>query len=69
MKKCIREEVHKDVLVVGNYDLSDVPGQITDITVSSRYPATCIYDLIVKKRTSSLSCLLIVAHHCILFLF
>ncbi len=34
VRKCLREEVHKDVLVVGDYQLSDVPGQRTDITVS-----------------------------------
>ena len=32
--KCIREEVHKDVLVVGEYQLSDVPLMRTDILVS-----------------------------------
>ena len=34
VKKCIREEVHKDVLVVGEYKLSDVNGQKTDLLVS-----------------------------------
>ena len=34
VKKCIREEVHKDVLVVGNYELAEVAGQVTDLTVS-----------------------------------
>ena len=33
-RKCIREEVHKDVLVVGEYKLSEVPGQRTDLLVS-----------------------------------
>lgn len=33
VKKCLREEVHKDVLVVGEYKLSDMAGQRTDITV------------------------------------
>lgn len=32
--KCIREEVHKDVLVVGEYQLSDSPMMRTDILVS-----------------------------------
>ena len=32
--KCIREEVHKDVLVVGEYNLNDAPYLRTDITVS-----------------------------------
>ena len=37
VKRCIKEEVHKDVLVVGEYEFSDVgrtPGQVTDILVS-----------------------------------
>lgn len=34
VRKCLREEVHKDVLVVGDYKLSDAPGQRTDIAVS-----------------------------------
>ena len=33
VRKCIREEVHKDVLVVGDYKFSDVTGQTTDIKV------------------------------------
>ena len=34
VRKCIREEVHKDVLVVGEYRLSDIEGQRTDLLVS-----------------------------------
>ena len=26
-KKCLKEEIHKDVLVTGEYELSDSPGQ------------------------------------------
>lgn len=33
-RKCIREEVHKDVLVVGEYKLSEIPDQRTDLLVS-----------------------------------
>ncbi|XP_065832890.1 transmembrane emp24 domain-containing protein 10-like [Oscarella lobularis] len=33
VKKCLRDEVHKDVLVVGHYRLSDAPMQKTDIKV------------------------------------
>ena len=33
--KCIREEVHKDVLVVGEYQLSDSELVRTDILVST----------------------------------
>ncbi|XP_077995803.1 transmembrane emp24 domain-containing protein 10-like [Glandiceps talaboti] len=29
MRKCLREEIHKDVLVTGDYELSDAPGQKT----------------------------------------
>ena len=36
VRKCLREEVHKDVLVVGDYQLSDTPGLRTDITVSRK---------------------------------
>ena len=33
VRKCIKEEVHKDVLVVGEYRLADMPGQRTDLVV------------------------------------
>lgn len=36
VKKCLREEIHKDVLVVGEYKLSDIAGQKTDIAVCSQ---------------------------------
>ena len=32
-RKCIREEVHKDVLVVGEYELDEIPSQKTNIEV------------------------------------
>ena len=35
VRKCVKEEVHKDVLVVGEYRLSDVPGQRTDLVVNA----------------------------------
>ena len=35
IKKCLREEVHKDVLVVGDYELFAAAGQVTDLTVSN----------------------------------
>ena len=38
IRKCVKEEVHKDVLVVGEYRLSDMEGQRTDLVVG--YP-TC----------------------------
>ena len=34
-KKCVKDEVHKDVLVLGNYELSAAPMQRTDLSVSS----------------------------------
>lgn len=37
--KCLREEIHKNVLVVGEYKLSDVAGQRTDIMVYSPFPS------------------------------
>ena len=33
-RKCIREEVHKDVLVVGEYEIEMIPSQKTSIEVS-----------------------------------
>lgn len=33
VRKCVREEVHKDVLVVGEYELADINGQRTDLMV------------------------------------
>lgn len=32
-RKCLREEVQKDVLVTGEYEISEVSGQRTDIKV------------------------------------
>ena len=34
VRRCVKEEVHKDVLVVGEYRLSDITGQKTDLVVS-----------------------------------
>lgn len=34
-RKCLKEEIHKDVLVTGEYALSDVPGQTANLKVSS----------------------------------
>ncbi|KAK3093514.1 hypothetical protein FSP39_016656 [Pinctada imbricata] len=33
-KKCLKEEIHKDVLVTGEYELSDAPGQKTHLVVT-----------------------------------
>ena len=35
IRKCVKEEVHKDVLVVGEYRLSELAGQRTDVVVCS----------------------------------
>ena len=32
-KRCLKEEMRKDVLVTGNYSLSDSPGVRTDLIV------------------------------------
>lgn len=32
-KKCLREEIHKNVLVTGEFELSDAPGQRTNLVV------------------------------------
>ena len=32
-KKCLKEEIHKDVLVTGEYSLSDAPGHKTSLIV------------------------------------
>ena len=33
VRKCVKEEVHKDVLVVGEYRLAEMDGQRTDLVV------------------------------------
>ena len=40
VRKCLREEVHKDVLVIGDYQLSEQSGQKTDIVVCQCNPFT-----------------------------
>ena len=34
-KRCLKEEIHKDVLVTGEYSLSEGPGQKTNLRVSN----------------------------------
>lgn len=36
-QKCLREEIHKDVLVSGDYEITEVPGQTVDLAVRSRF--------------------------------
>jgi len=33
-KRCLKEEMRKDVLVTGEYELSDAPGQRTDLSIT-----------------------------------
>lgn len=33
-RKCFKEEMHKDVVVIGDFELSDAPGQRADIVVT-----------------------------------
>ena len=35
-RKCLKEEIHKDVLVTGDYELSDAPGQTASLKVGFR---------------------------------
>merc|ERR1711963_967347 len=32
-RKCLKEEIHKGVLVTGDYDISSHPGQVVDLVV------------------------------------
>jgi len=36
-RKCLKEEIHKDVLVTGEYELSDAPGQIANLKVNWQF--------------------------------
>ena len=47
-RKCLREEVHADVLVVGEYTLEEVHGQKTNIEVS----CVCLW-LMASSRVDS----------------
>jgi len=33
-KKCLREEIHKDVLVTGEFDVTEIPGQKVDLMIT-----------------------------------
>ena len=39
-KKCLKEEIHKDVLVTGEYDISDAPNQKVNLRVNFEYFAS-----------------------------
>lgn len=36
-RKCLREELQKDVLVIGEFEVSEAPGQTIDYIVSFKY--------------------------------
>ena len=38
-QKCLKEEIHKDVLVTGEYEVSEATNQKVDLTVSRNYSA------------------------------
>lgn len=48
VRKCVKEEVHKDVLVVGEYRLSEEDGQRTDLVVADSKGQT-----LFKKESAS----------------
>ena len=45
-RKCLKEEIHKDVLVTGEYELSEAPGQKTTLLVTISlyvyFPVVCL---------------------------
>ena len=52
VKKCLREEVHKDVLVTGEYKLSDSPIK-THLNVSRARFGMCMYS---TRKTRTICC-------------
>lgn len=53
-KKCLKEEIHKDVLVTGEYQLSDVPGHKTQLLVQTTvfvYGIICVNLYINEVRS------------------
>lgn len=49
VKQCVQEEVHKDVLVVGEYKVSEVQGQSTEILVSDTKGQTLFHKEAIDK--------------------
>lgn len=35
-KKCLKEEIHKNIVVTGDYELSEAPGQQASVHVSKK---------------------------------
>lgn len=42
LRKCLREEIHKDVLVTGEYEVSDQPNAKTNLKVTRRTLASLL---------------------------
>lgn len=40
-RKCLREEIHKDVLVTGEYDIGEQANTKTNLKVSAELAASC----------------------------
>ena len=53
-EKCLREEVHKDVLVTGEYRLSEAPHQKTHLTVIVYFKSIIFF--VALLFSSGLSC-------------
>lgn len=52
-RKCLREEIHKDVLVTGDYEISEQPNAKTNLKVSAELRiangnATSVYSITTK---------------------
>lgn len=41
-QKCLKEDIQANQLVMGEYEVSDVPGQVIDYIVSTFF-ASCMY--------------------------
>jgi emp24/gp25L/p24 family/GOLD len=55
-RKCLKEEIHKDVLVTGDYELSDAPGQTTSLKVSQLFKYLSNFILALCCRTPGFEC-------------
>lgn len=51
IKKCLKEEIHKNVLVTGEYELQEAPGQKTHIKVWKLL--SCFYVLHISRNCIS----------------
>ena len=53
-RKCLKEEIHKDVLVTGEYEISDAPGQQANLRVWSLIFVRRRFDLCSIDNFSSI---------------